>query len=53
MSRPQIDAAAFGSITIAGRKIENDVILRLDGSTEKRKKKLFKSVFCTSHTISS
>ena len=53
MSRPQIDAAAFGSITIAGRKIENDVILRLDGSTEKREKKLSKSVFGTSHTISS
>lgn len=50
--RPQIDATAFGSITIEGREIENDVILRLDGSIEKRKKKLSKSVYGTSHTIS-
>ncbi|MFC1867968.1 Mth938-like domain-containing protein, partial [Thermodesulfobacteriota bacterium] len=50
--RPRIDAAAFGSITIEGREIRNDVILRLDGSVEKRKKKLSKNVYGTSHTIS-
>lgn len=49
---PRIDATSFGSITIAGRKIENDVILRLDGSVEKRQKKLSKKVYGTSHTIS-
>ena len=52
MIRPQIDAAAFGSIFIEGREIGNDVILRLDGSIRKRKKKLSKRVYGTSHTIS-
>ena len=50
--RPRIDAATFGSITIGGREIENDVILRLDGSVEKRKKKLSKKIYGTSHMIS-
>ena len=50
--RPRIDNTTFGSITIEGRKIENDVILRLDGSVQKRKKKLSKNVYGTSHKIS-
>jgi len=50
--QPKIEAASFGSITIDGREIENDVILRLDGSVEKRKKKLSKRIYGTSHTIS-
>ena len=50
--RPRIDATAFGSITIEGQKIKNDVILRLEGSVQKRKKKLSKKVYGTSHKIS-
>lgn len=50
--RPRIDGTTFGSITVEGRKIKNDIILRLDGSIEKRKKKLSKSVYGTSHKIS-
>jgi hypothetical protein len=50
--RPRINAATFGAITIEGREIGNDVILRLDGSVEKRKKKLSKKIYGTSHTIS-
>ena len=50
--RPLIDATSFGSITIEGRKIENDVILGLEGSVQKRKKKLSKKVYGTSHKIS-
>ena len=50
--RPLIDATSFGSITIEGRKIENDVILTLEGSVQKRKKKLSKKVYGTSHKIS-
>lgn len=50
--RPRIEATSFGSITIDGRKIRNDVILRLDGSVKKRKKKLSKRIYGTSHTIS-
>jgi len=50
--KPKIEATSFGSITIGGREIENDVILGLDGSVKKRKKKLSKKVYGTSHTIS-
>jgi len=50
--KPKIEATAFGSITVGGQKIKNDVILRLDGSVKKRKKKLSKKIYGTSHTIS-
>ncbi len=50
--KPLIDATSFGSITIEGWKIENDVILRLEDSVQKRKKKLSKKICYTSHTIS-
>jgi len=50
--KPKIEATSFGSITIDGREIENDVILRLDGAIRKRKKKLSKRIYGTSHTIS-
>jgi hypothetical protein len=50
--KPKIDKTKFGSITIAGKKYENDLIIRLDGKVEKRKKKLSKEIFGTSHTIS-
>ncbi len=50
--KPKIEDTSFGSITIDGREIENDVILRLDGSVKKRKKKLSKRIYGTSHTIS-
>jgi len=50
--KPKIEATSFGSITIDGREIENDVILTLDGAVKKRKKKLSKRVYGTSHTIS-
>jgi hypothetical protein len=50
--KPKIDKTKFGTITIAGKKYENDVIIRLDGGVEKRKKKLSKAIYGTSHTIS-
>lgn len=49
---PQIDGTQFGSITIAGKRYEHDVLIRLDGSIEKRKKKLSKKEFGTSHLVS-
>ena len=49
---PAIDNTTFGSIRIGGEVIEHDVIVRLDGKVKKRKKKLSKSVYGTSHTIS-
>jgi hypothetical protein len=50
--KPQIEETKFGSITIEGQTFEHDVIIRLNGKTKKRKKKLSKAVYGTSHTIS-
>ena len=48
----RIDGAEFGSITVDGFDIGYDVLIRLSGEIKKRKKKLSKAVFGTSHTIS-
>jgi hypothetical protein len=50
--KPTIDRTAFGSITVEGRVFEHDVLIRPDGRVKKRKKKLSKAVYGTSHTIS-
>jgi hypothetical protein len=50
--KPKIDKTKFGSITVNGKKYDNDILIRLDGSVEKRKKKLSKEIYGTSHTIS-
>jgi hypothetical protein len=50
--KPRIDTTAFGSITVNGTVFEHDVIIRPDGRVKKRKKKLSKAVYGTSHTIS-
>lgn len=50
--KPKIDKTKFGSITIEGEKYENDVLIRLNGKVKKRKKKLSKEIFGTSHIIS-
>lgn len=50
--KPAIDGTAFGSITIEGKQFERDVIIRLDGAVKKRKKKLSKAIYGTSHTLS-
>jgi len=47
-----IDATDFGSITIDGRRYDHDVVIRLSGQVEKRRKKLSKAVYGTSHIIS-
>ena len=49
---PKIDDTAFGSITIGGEVFERDVIIRLGGQVKKRKKKLSKAIYGTSHTLS-
>ena len=49
---PRIDQTEFGSITIAGEYYEHDVIIRLNGAVKKRKKKLSKAVYGTSHIVS-
>ena len=47
-----IDATEFGSITIDGKTYEHDVIIRLSGKVEKRRKRLSKEKYGTSHVIS-
>ncbi len=50
--KPRIDGTQFGSITIDGSDIGHDVLIRLSGEIKKRKKKLSKAQFGSSHTIS-
>jgi hypothetical protein len=47
-----IDGTEFGSITIDGRTYPHDVLIRLSGKVEKRKKKLSKKQYGTSHVMS-
>jgi hypothetical protein len=49
---PHIEQTAFGSITIEGEVREYDVLIRLDSRVKKRKKKLSKAVYGTSHILS-
>jgi len=49
---PKIQETNFGSITIDQEVYPYDVLIRLDGQVKKRKKKLSKSVYGSSHTIS-
>ena len=48
----KIEGTTFGSITIDGKTYEHDVIIRLSGEVMKRKKKLSKNYYGTSHMVS-
>ena len=48
----KIDSTQFGSITVDGETYAHDVVVRLSGKVEKRKKKLSKKIFGTSHMMS-
>ncbi len=50
--KPAIDETGFGYISVDGSKIEHDIVIRLSGKIKKRKKKLSKAVYGTSHIIS-
>lgn len=50
--KPSIDRTEFGSITISRKLYEHDVVIRLNGKVKKRKKKLSKVKYGTSHRIS-
>ena len=50
--KPKIEHTKFGTITIGGVKYENNILIRLDGEVKKRKKKLSKEVYGTSHRLS-
>jgi hypothetical protein len=48
----KIDSTEFGSITINGATYSHDIVIRLSGEVIKRKKKLSKKYYGTSHIIS-
>ena len=48
----RINHTAFGEITIDGKTYDHDVIIRLSGEIAKRKKKLSKKLYGTSHIMS-
>jgi len=49
--KPRIERAGIGLITIAGAEFDQDVIIRLNGTVERRKKELSPMVNGTSHLI--
>ena len=48
----RIERSEFGNITINGKTYQHDVIISISGKVSKRKKKLSKQVYGTSHIIS-
>jgi hypothetical protein len=48
----KIDGTTFGEITIDGTTYQHDVVVRLSGEVIKRKKKLSKKLYGTSHVLS-
>ena len=48
----KIDGTTFGTITIDGKTYDHDVVIRLSGEIVKRKKKLSKRLYGTSHVLS-
>jgi hypothetical protein len=48
----KIEDTKFGTITIDGKTYEHDAVIRLSGEVIKRKKKLSKKYYGTSHVMS-
>jgi len=48
----KIEGTTFGTITIDGKTYDHDVVIRLSGEIVKRKKKLSKRLYGTSHVLS-
>ena len=49
--KPAIDKTGFGYLQIEGSKIKHDIVIRISGEIKKRRKKLSKAVYGTSHMI--
>jgi hypothetical protein len=47
-----LNGTGFGWIDVDEERISHDILIRLDGEVTKRKKKLSKEIYGTSHTIS-
>lgn len=50
--KPRIDKSGFGFIIINGERFEKDIVIEPNGKIRKRKKKLSKERFGTSHILS-
>jgi hypothetical protein len=50
--KPEISNTTFGSIAIEEKEYDYDVVINLAGEVKKRRKKLSKQVYGTSHTVS-
>lgn len=50
--KPTIKGTGFGWIDVNDERISHDILIRLDGDVSRRKKKLSKEVYGTSHTLS-
>lgn len=50
--RPHIDQTSFGWITVEGEPFNHDIYIDLRGHVQKRKKRLSKEIYGTSHNIS-
>lgn len=48
----KIESTTFGTITIDGKTYNHDVVVRLSGKVVKRKKRLSKKYYGTSHVLS-
>ena len=48
----KIESTTFGAITIDGTTYQHDVVVRLSGEVVKRKKKLSRNLYGTSHVLS-
>ena len=50
--KPAIGDTGFGYISVEGSRIKHDIVIRLSGKIKKRKKKLSKALYGTSHIVS-
>ncbi|MFC2086242.1 Mth938-like domain-containing protein [Bacteroidota bacterium] len=50
--KPLIDSTSFGIITINNKSYDHDVVIKSSGDVLKRKKKLSKKIYGTSHKVS-
>jgi hypothetical protein len=50
--KPKIKETAFGSISVGKETYRHDIVIGLNGTVRKRKKKLSKRLFGTSHQVS-
>ena len=50
--QPAIQGTEFGSLTVDDKVYDYDIVIRLSGKVKKRKKKLSKQEYGTSHTVS-